>query len=435
MSSRFPFRQGLFAGIVLLICCAPARSQVIQGEDLNRILEIEVMIAWLGEPALCPYYPCARVEGKRIRVGGYLPNEALKNQALEIARAKSGLPVIDQITVLSEIIITPTQVADKQFLANVRTVLQTEFPVDYPSWRLSLLRDGVVGVEGSINSHENKLHVSERLRCVPGCVCVVNLLRVTNDAQERQPLRKPPENLAKAVPDNAQQPIPTRRMELVQSAPPAQKPLVEQNSFGSTPGTIGLPREINSVLESAPSLPEHNAVRGGAGTIAPKPSAPNLRPAPPSAAIPPNRSHEQVQWRPSRSRGQLPIPNSFRRDQTNGVRRAMYSQPSSAYHSAPAYNVQGNSNPLHRAQNAAQPNQRASLPSQKTTEAYLAQQIRRACGPTLLRLDLQLVSNHTVNIRFTSINPSEAERLARVISSMPALKQYHVNLSLQVPRR
>jgi len=61
-------------------------------EDPRRLAEIAVELAWLGDPVTFPYFLEARVEGAKLTVRGFVPDKAVREHALGLARL--GLPCL-----------------------------------------------------------------------------------------------------------------------------------------------------------------------------------------------------------------------------------------------------------------------------------------------------------------------------------------------------
>src|SRR4051794_6346588 len=55
-------------------------------DEAKRQAEIAVERAWMADPATFPYYLEAKAEGATLHVRGYVPDKAVRDQALRIAR-------------------------------------------------------------------------------------------------------------------------------------------------------------------------------------------------------------------------------------------------------------------------------------------------------------------------------------------------------------
>src|SRR5262245_14173570 len=49
----------------------------------TRLLEMKVELAWMADPAVFPYRLAIRFEGGALEVRGYVPGEAVREQALK----------------------------------------------------------------------------------------------------------------------------------------------------------------------------------------------------------------------------------------------------------------------------------------------------------------------------------------------------------------
>jgi hypothetical protein len=211
----------------LVVIVAAARPAVAQpapaGESAARQAEIRVELAWLADPLVCPYYPCARAAGGALEVGGHVPDEAVRVRALEVARGQCDLPLVDRLQVRPGLAVGRVVLpADKLQRAALLTV-RAELPEHADRIQVSCSPSGQLAVAGPAGSLEDRLRVSRCLRRLPGCAAVVNLLEVQpgSEAPPRVVLGPP------LLPGPA-----TSRATVVARAPPAE-PLPDDAEAGA----------------------------------------------------------------------------------------------------------------------------------------------------------------------------------------------------------
>src|SRR4051812_21160725 len=54
--------------------------------DARRVVEINIEVAWLADPVTFPYYLEAHATATQLEVRGYVPNKAVRDQAIRIAQ-------------------------------------------------------------------------------------------------------------------------------------------------------------------------------------------------------------------------------------------------------------------------------------------------------------------------------------------------------------
>jgi hypothetical protein len=143
----------------------------------SRLTEIRVELAWLADPLVCPYYPCVRVVGGTLEVGGLVPDASVRVRALQVARQNAPLPVVDRLKVYAGLLVPRVHVPAAKLQAAALVTVQAEFPAIGPDLKVTCSPAGLLTVSGIIDSAEHKLQVSQRLRRLPGCAAVVNLLQ------------------------------------------------------------------------------------------------------------------------------------------------------------------------------------------------------------------------------------------------------------------
>ncbi len=149
---------------------------VVMTEAQARLEEGQLELAFLADPMLFSYSLGAHVQGTDVEVRGFVPTEAVREQALTVARQQSALPVVDKIKLHPTLAGHGSVDRPDNIIQAARTLLEGAFPDDGPAFRLKCDARGKVTVGGSIASFEDKVLVSRKLRQVPGCGCVINEL-------------------------------------------------------------------------------------------------------------------------------------------------------------------------------------------------------------------------------------------------------------------
>src|SRR5205823_2030330 len=112
------------------------------------------------------------------------PDPAVKQRALEIARRHSYLPVADAVTVAAPAARMQEGRSADDLRRAASNVLVRAFGTRAMGLEVQATPAGEVTVRGSVPTPEDRLAVSRELRRLPGCVCVVNLLRTPGAGQE-----------------------------------------------------------------------------------------------------------------------------------------------------------------------------------------------------------------------------------------------------------
>jgi hypothetical protein len=157
-------------------------------EAIARVAEIKAELAWLADPATCPCPLKAHAFGLTLEVRGSVPNEAVRAQAIALAKEQTTLAVMDALQVQPDLAM-PKPINEPA--ENLALSAASAFNDSVPSYcfgvNIGALSNGTITVEGMIPSYEEKLRVSQRLRQLRGCTCVVNHLTVTALQRDGQP--------------------------------------------------------------------------------------------------------------------------------------------------------------------------------------------------------------------------------------------------------
>jgi len=172
----------------------------------TRLTEIQVEVAWLADPLTFPYYLEAHVAAGKLEVRGYVPNRAVHDQALNLARVYSALPVVDALKEHASLLVRPGHMPAAQLQSSVVSALREALPRSAAQLTVQCGTDGKVTVGGTVPTHDERLAVSHALRRLYGCTSVQNRTRVPGDtapapaapalakeaAPKRPPVKTPP---------------------------------------------------------------------------------------------------------------------------------------------------------------------------------------------------------------------------------------------------
>jgi hypothetical protein len=260
-------------------------------EELARLTEINVGLAWLADPLTFPCQLAAHVQDGALEIRGFVPNEAVRSRAVKVAREQSKLSVIGNLK------LRPTAAPvwrrpPEELHAAIQLALKKYFPKLAPDISVLCRPFGQVILTGRVESMEEKLALSQSLRRVPGCSSVLNQLEVGFTTTTAAAPRPAP------GPVVAQKPAP---------APvAAPKVVTAQATVVSRPQTVETPIMPRPQAVQTPMLPlaqeaSHYsplAVPASKGVIAvgPSPAVPSASPysqlATPAKDVPPARKAE-----------------------------------------------------------------------------------------------------------------------------------------------
>jgi hypothetical protein len=163
---------------------APGKSSQ---PDSHRIAEVNVEVAWLADPVTFPYYLEAHATGAQLEVRGYVPNKAVREQALRIAQVYSTLQVSDSMKEHPSLLVRPSAMSPQQLQSSVMSALRVALPKQHQQLKAECSGDGTVYVAGGVNTYEEKLAVSHALRRLHGCTSVQNLTSAPSDLGQEPP--------------------------------------------------------------------------------------------------------------------------------------------------------------------------------------------------------------------------------------------------------
>lgn len=164
--------KGILSGLT-------ARRDAAKTEvNFGRIVEVQVELALMGDPITFPYFLEARVDGSRMELRGFVPDKSVQDHALKLARLNCPLAVVDGTRVHPSLAVRPTRLPPEKLAPSVERAISKTLPSGSKALKIHCDMDGKVLVTGNVKTLEEKLLVSQSLRRLHGCGCVVNATQV-----------------------------------------------------------------------------------------------------------------------------------------------------------------------------------------------------------------------------------------------------------------
>ncbi len=171
-----------------------ARSSPVKAaaDIARRRAEIDVELAWIADPVTFPYFLEARIEGSTLAVRGYVPDKAVREYALKLARIYTTYTLADQMKEHLSLRVRLAKESPSQLQAAVVSTLREALPRQYQRLQVQCGADGTVLLRGPIASAEDKLAASHALRRLYGCTSVRNQLQIPGEPVAPQAALLPP---------------------------------------------------------------------------------------------------------------------------------------------------------------------------------------------------------------------------------------------------
>ncbi len=161
----------------------PAVAAADPGATKPTAEALRIELALLEDPATFPCDLRARASATNIVLSGMVPNEDVRRQALALARKQTTVPVQDGLAVHTEF---TARVAKQKPEVLARAALDLLPGVLGAQADKIIVKSDVYGrliLQGDVGSLEDKHAVSKACRQLPGCICVVNRIRVSESAK------------------------------------------------------------------------------------------------------------------------------------------------------------------------------------------------------------------------------------------------------------
>lgn len=200
-----------------------ARMAAVPMTVTNDDAAINVQIAWLGDPALFCCNLVAKDTPEGMELVGYVPNEAVRQKALHIAKTICGDKVVNHLRLQAGMPIPLTRPAAPTELApQASTVLAEALGEKVLGLLITSPTAGRIEIAGSVPTAEDKLLISKSLKKLNGCIFVVNKVNATGSSESAAMVSNVP--LMKTMPKPEPEPEPVRPF--VMTMPDAvQKPM------------------------------------------------------------------------------------------------------------------------------------------------------------------------------------------------------------------
>lgn len=166
-------------------------GSLLQGTQAPHVLAMRVELAWLADPLTSSCRLEAHPSGGALEVRGQVPSEAVREHALRLARAESGMPVTSKVQLNAALRTPAGNKAQDALHREAFNALRQGFPAQAPSISIRTLADGEIVLKGTVPTYEDKLAISRRLRQATACRCVINELHVPAQPHENPMPSKP----------------------------------------------------------------------------------------------------------------------------------------------------------------------------------------------------------------------------------------------------
>lgn len=180
---------GILLGAALAGETAPiAVSQAgMVSPERARLAEIQVELTWLADPATYPCQLAARVVGSTLEVGGLVNDQNMRQKVMQLAQARSGLPVQDKLKILPGSAPASKPASSEQLCRGATMALSKVMAQKTEPFEISADGTGQITVSGTVSSWEEKLDISRRLSQIPGSTSVINQVKVARQDQGGKP--------------------------------------------------------------------------------------------------------------------------------------------------------------------------------------------------------------------------------------------------------
>jgi hypothetical protein len=240
-------------------------------EGHSRLEEMKVELALLGDPTTFPYHLDPHVEGPTLLLRGFVPNDAVRKHALELARTSTVLSVSDALKIHTKLSMRVAGIAPAELEKAAVDLLTEGFPEVIEGIEVKAKASGQITVSGSARSYEEKLNVSRHLRRLTGCTSVLNQLKVIPVVRDGSSLTM--------VTADGQHLVPNEIAEEGMSVTPA-KPIVTGSKplmLPAVPAVNMLPKQTPTMVVPSSSLPAIDPLQAPPVKAVPPPPAPSDR--------------------------------------------------------------------------------------------------------------------------------------------------------------
>jgi osmotically-inducible protein OsmY len=150
----------------------------ILSDEYQRLTEMQVEMALLADISTFPYEFHAHANGNSFELSGNVPNDVIRQRAMDLARRTTVLRGIDALRIQPKLSVQSILRPQSAVLQDGFELLRKELHGQASQMSLEVRPNGVVVLTGPIDSVESKLEISKLLRRLPGCTAVINELLV-----------------------------------------------------------------------------------------------------------------------------------------------------------------------------------------------------------------------------------------------------------------
>jgi hypothetical protein len=156
----------------------PTATRPAPDASQAKLDEFQVELALLGAPATFGYPIVCVHTGSNLELRGYVPNEFVRKQALEIARQNCRVPVVDLTEIHGALALRSPAGAGDELQRGALALVAEVFGPGAGGVEITVVAPGRLVVSGACDSYEEKVAVSKKLRRLHGCCAVENRLTV-----------------------------------------------------------------------------------------------------------------------------------------------------------------------------------------------------------------------------------------------------------------
>lgn len=147
-------------------------------DERQRLAEMQVELALLSDLATFPYEFSPRANGNTLELRGNVPNEMIRQRAMDVTRNTTFLRGIDALRIQPNLSVRSTLRPSGVVQHEGMELLQKALGSATQQISLEVRPNGVVVLTGRTDCIESKLDISRLFRRLPGCTAVVNELAI-----------------------------------------------------------------------------------------------------------------------------------------------------------------------------------------------------------------------------------------------------------------
>ncbi|MBX7106027.1 MAG: BON domain-containing protein [Gemmataceae bacterium] len=191
---------------------------------LDGDVAANIAIAMLADPGLFRCHISARPGPEGIELVGFIPNEFIRQKAMNVAAAVCSAPIIDKMKIQPGMPVSMGRAAaPAELAAEASTLLAETLGDKVLGLKVVCPKDGRVEITGRLDSAEDKLRASKCLQQVNGCTHVVNRITSAGSSEHAAVASNIP--LTPSMPRDSAGPVPMPGMQppVVVTMPPMAK--------------------------------------------------------------------------------------------------------------------------------------------------------------------------------------------------------------------